>query len=77
MMMIWLCVFREPTCSAVGVEARSLLVSPSLAAVLPNSRHPAELWDVALGSLGFLENRLLKDDREQLSKHVSESTGRK
>lgn len=48
----------------VSVEAGSLLASPSLAAALPNSRLPVALWDVALGSLGFLENRLLKEKAE-------------
>lgn len=59
------CVFNEPTWCVDDVEAGSLVGSPSLAAVLPNSRHPVALWDSALGSLGFLENRLLKDRQKE------------
>lgn len=59
MVMMWICVFKEPTCCVDNVEAGSLVGSTSLTAVLPNSRHPDVLWDDALGSLDFLENRLL------------------
>ena len=52
-------VSEDPTC---GGEAGSLAGSPSLDAVLPNSRHPDALWDSTLGSLDFLENRLLKEE---------------
>lgn len=45
----------------VDVGAGPLADSPSPAAVLPNSRQPVALWDAALGSLGFLENRFLKE----------------
>lgn len=55
------CVFKEPTCCVDNVVAGSLVGSPSLAAVLPNSRHPGALWDSGLGSLDFLVNRLLKE----------------
>ncbi len=58
---VCVCVFKEPTCCVDNVEAGSLAGSPSLAAVLPNSRHPGALWDSGLGSLDFLENRLLKE----------------
>lgn len=59
------CVFNEPTCCVDDVEEGSLVGSPSLAAVLPNSRQPVALWDSALGSLGLLENRLLKDRQKE------------
>lgn len=57
-------VFKEPTCCADDVGAEPLAGSPSPAAVLPNSRHPVALWDTALGSLDFLENRLLKERQD-------------
>lgn len=59
-------VFKEPTSSVDDVEAGSLAASPSLAPVLPNSRHPVALWASALGSLDFLENRLLKERQKKM-----------
>jgi len=66
--MMWVCVFKEPTWSVDSEEVGSFIGSTSLAAVLPNSRHPVALWDGALGSLDFLENRLLEErQKERLS----------
>lgn len=65
MMMMLVCVFKKPTCCVDNVEAGSLVGSPSLAAVLPNRRHPVALWANALGSLDFLENRLLEDRQKE------------
>lgn len=53
------------TCCVDDGEAESFAGSPSLAAVLPNSRHPVALWDGGLGSLDFLENRLLEERRRE------------
>lgn len=51
------------------VDVESLAGSSSLAAVLPNSRHPDALWDTGLGSLDFLENRLLKERSKETKKN--------
>lgn len=50
---------EETGCLVEGEEAEST----SLAAVRPNSRHPVALWGSTLDSLGFLENRLLSEDK--------------
>lgn len=54
-------MFKEPT-SCVDEGESGSVVGSSGTGVLPNSRHPVALWDNALGSLDFLENRLLKEE---------------
>lgn len=58
-MIFYKWVWQLPTCWAAS--SRSFVWSPSFAAVLPNSLQFVALCEDVLGSLDFLENRLLKE----------------
>lgn len=70
------CVFQLPTCSLDDVGGTSFAGSPSLDDVFPNSRHPDALWETALDSLDFLENRLLKESQAKAAMTYCRMTAR-